>query len=370
MFSKNKTVVFLGQWNDKDPLFRIYFQTLSTALKNIETKVLVQGRDFCKLSELTQDNLVINFFYKDQDAIEEIVQAQFSQSMIICFGSDVYDFSAYANACKVTDIFFCPSKIHRSVLKTTVNKPVEILIEAIDPLIQYGNLSPDFSSRRFVWFGFPESYSKSMLTIVPVIQLAIKYGWIDSFTVISLPALKNYLPNEFKFIDYDECTISNTLLGFDYSLLSHFPLDGHMNTYIKSSNKAIYSVMSGLLPICSSTPNYQDTLSVMKLENFLFQSPNELANLLMTLKSVDQNKLQENWATAQKKTLESFSEKVQFNLYMKVLTDFFNDKYILKEEDHLMPVITYLVPEQVIKFRFYWRQKKKRIFSVLRKLLK
>jgi hypothetical protein len=142
-----------------------------------------------------------------------------------------------------------------------------------------------------------------------------------------------------------------------------------MNTYIKSSNKAIYSVMSGLLPICSSTPNYQDTLSVMKLENFLFQSPNELANLLMTLKSVDQNKLQENWATAQKKTLESFSEKVQFNQYMKVLTDFFNDKYILKEEDHLMPVITYLVPEQVIKFRFYWRQKKKRIFSVLRKLL-
>lgn len=369
MIIKNKTVIFLGQWNDQDPLFRIYFQTLSKSLKRNQFNVLIQGQDFDKLSELEHHNLIINFFYKDQNAVKEIEPIQLSESVVICFGSDIFSFSDYANSCSVADMFVCPSKIHQLMLKTTINKPVEILVEALDPLIQGASLMPNLSTRRLVWFGFPESYSKSMVTIAPVIQLALRNGWIDSFTVISLPTLKPTLPNEFEFINYDENTVSKQLSEFDFSLLSHFPLDGHINTYIKSSNKAVYSVMSGLLPICSSTPNYQDFLSEIDLKKFLFQSPDELASLLSSLKNIDRGLLISDWTAAHEKTMKNYSAGAQLDSYTKMLNSYVSDRVSIQESKDLIPVVTFSVPEPVIKFRFYLRQKKKRIFSVLKKLL-
>ncbi len=368
MIIKNKTVIFLGQWNSQDPLFRIYFQTLSFSLKQHRVNVLIQGQDFDKLSELKNNNLIINFFYKDKAAVLELGLIQLSQAIVVCFGSDIFSFTDYANACSVTDVFVCPSKIHQLILKTTVNKPVLRLIEAVDPLIQELALEPNFSTRKLVWFGFPESYSKSMLTIVPVIQSALRCGWIDSFTVISLPALKAYLPNEFEFIEYDENTISKKLLEFDYSLLSHFPLDEHINTYIKSSNKAVYSVMSGLFPICSSTPNYQDFMSEMGLERFSFQSPNELAEILTRLKKIDRNELISNWRIAHEKTTKNYSAEAQFESYNGIINSYVDERKLSQESKDLIPVVTFSNPEPIIKFRFYWRQKKKRIISALRKM--
>jgi len=365
---KNKTVVFLGQWNSQDPLFRIYFQTLSSSLKRHQVNVLVQGQDFDKLSDLKNNHLIINFFYKDRAAVLELGLIQLSESMVVCFGSDIFSFADYANACHVADLFICPSKIHQLILKTTVNKPVFTLIEAIDPLIQCAASVPNFAERKLVWFGFPESYSKSMLTIAPVIQSALRCGSIDSFTIISLPALKAYLPNEFEFIEYDENTISKKLLEFDYSLLSHFPLDGHINTYIKSSNKAIYSVMSGLLPICSSTPNYQDFMSEMGLERFSFQSPDELVEILTSLKKNDKNELTSNWVIAHEKVMKNYSAEAQLESYKEILNSFVNERDSSQESKDLIPVVTFSSPEPVIKFRFYWRQKKKRIIGALRKL--
>ncbi len=365
---KNKTVVFLGQWNSKDPLFRIYFQTLSSSLKRHQVNVLVQGQDFDKLSDLKNNHLIINFFYKDRAAVLELGLIQLSESMVVCFGSDIFSFTDYANACRVADVFVCPSKIHQLILKTTVNKPVFTLIEAIDPLIQGVALVPNFAARRLVWFGFPESYSKSMLTIAPVIQRALRHGWIDSFTVISLATLKPSLPNEFEFIDYDENTISKKLSEFDYSLLSHFPLDGHINTYIKSSNKAIYSVMSGLLPICSSTPNYQDFMSEMGLEKFSFQSPDELSSLLRNLITIDRSALMSGWEIAHEKVAKNYSPQAQLESYTGILDSCFKERESGQESKDLIPVATFFAPEPVIKFRFYWRQKKKRIISALRKL--
>ncbi len=369
MIANNKTVIFLGQWNAQDPLFRIYFQTLSSSLKRQQINVLIQGQNFDKLSELKNNNLIINFFYKDRSAVSELKSIQLRESMVFCFGSDIYSFTDYANACSVTDVFVCPSKIHQLLLKTTVNKPVEILVEAIDPMIQGASLMPNFTKRRLVWFGFPESYSKSMLTIAPVVQLAIRNRWIDSFTVISLPTLKPTLPKEFGFIKYDENKVSQQLSEFNFSLLSHFPLDGHINTYIKSSNKAVYSILSGLLPICSATPNYHDFISEINLKKFLFQSPEELASLLINLKCIDRRHLISDWMAAHEITAKNYSAGAQLESYIKILNSYVNKEVLIQDSKDLIPVVTFSVPEPVIKFRFYWRQKKRRIISALRKLL-
>lgn len=368
MFFKNKKVVFLGKWDVKDPLYRIYFYTLSSALKQSGVDVLIQGQDFEHISDLGHHhNLIINFFYKDCDSVEAVETIQQNTSVVVCFGSDIFNFSEYANACRVADVFVCPSNIHKLILKTTLNKPIEVLAEAVDPFITKFTVTPSFESRRLVWFGFPENYHKSMLTIAPVIQVAIKSRWIDSFTVISLPSLKEHLSNDFSFIPYDEKTIAITLRDYDYSLLSHFPLDGDINTYIKSPNKAIYSIMSGLIPICSSTPNYQENLSKMNLDKFLFGSPGELMDLLFELQNHNANYLKNIWMNAYQYSNTNFSEVEQLKQYCEILEGFQKQENSNRNA-HSFPVQIFSKPEEVIKFRFYWRQKKKRIINYLRKL--
>ncbi len=368
MFFKNKKVVFLGKWDIKDPLYRIYFYTLSSALKQSGVDVLIQGQDFEHISSVdNHHNLIINFFYKDCNSVEAIKKIQLNTSVVVCFGSDIFNFSEYANACSVADIFVCPSDIHRLILKTTLNKPIEVLVEAVDPFITKFKVTPSFESRRLVWFGFPENYHKSMLTIAPIIKMAIKSGWIDSFTVISLPNLREHLSNDFSFILYDEKTIATTLQHYDYSLLSHFPLDGEINTYIKSSNKAIYSIMSGLIPICSSTPNYHENLSKMNLNRFLFDSPAELMDLLLELQSHNSNNLKNIWMNAYQYSNTNFSQVEQLKQYHEIL-EIFQKQENCNKKKNSFPVKIFSTPEKVIKFRFYWRQKKKRIINYLRKL--
>ena len=61
------------------------------------------------------------------------------------------------------------------------------------------------------------------------------------------------------------------------------PLDLAINSWIKSSNKAISGLMAGLIPIASDTPNYRIEMEAAGLEHLLFDSPAQLDRILAGL---------------------------------------------------------------------------------------
>jgi hypothetical protein len=71
--------------------------------------------------------------------------------------------------------------------------------------------------------------------------------------------------------------------AFGYSLLSHFPYDLRLHSYIKSPNKLITSLVRGLVPISSNTPNYREFMSQYDLTRFMFSSGSDLVKIFNEL---------------------------------------------------------------------------------------
>jgi hypothetical protein len=109
-------------------------------------------------------------------------------------------------------------------------------------------------------------------------------------------------------------------------------------------------------------------MSEIGLEKFSFQSPDELSALLRNLITIDRNTLMSSWEIAHEKVAKNYSPQAQLESYTRILDSCFNEKKSSQESKDLIPVATFFVPEPVIKFRFYWRQKRKRIIGALRKM--
>ncbi len=205
---------------------------------------------------------------------------------IACLGSDIYDFNKYVRLHDFVDLYIMPTDLHRRILAAQVYKPVFAVPECIDPITGWSSSTrfefPIKSSRRLLWFGYPESFLKSMLSLLPILQGALSNGMVTSVSLITGDELCSYnvgLP----IIPYSNSTFRFAATGFDYCILSHFPLDLSLNSYIKSPNKLVTALMAGLIPIASDTPNYRVLLEEFGLSRFLFDSPAALNQILDNL---------------------------------------------------------------------------------------
>jgi hypothetical protein len=121
-----------------------------------------------------------------------------------------------------------------------------------------------------------------MLSLLPILQDNLSKGKVSSVSLISGNELCSYnigIP----IIPYSNSTFRSAATGFDYCILSHFPLDLSLNSYIKSPNKLVTALMAGLIPIASDTPNYRVLLEEFGLSRFLFDSPAALNEILENL---------------------------------------------------------------------------------------
>ncbi len=353
--------IFLGNLDRNDPLVRFNFDTLSSQLcvHGIKTK-FVKPDQFL-LNELDKNRrTVINFFYKDQDAIKMIKQLALSDRReylcIACFCSDIEEYSSYYEAYKLADIFICPSLIHQHVLRYVYDIPIHVLREAIDPALAGLQKTKSISNPPSVaWFGFAESYKRSMAILEGVIMEAVEKKWINSFTVISSESLRNALPADFLFVNYDTSKLSNILSSYDYVVLSHVPLDLHINSYIKSPNKAISAIFSGLIPICSDTPNYRAYMSNAGLQEYIFSSPGKLHRILSNLsEEIESARFINRLNNAFKYTVNYYSAKSQCLEYLNIISNYYDNKEPFSNKRQ--KINFYVNSETEIKFRFYWRQ--------------
>jgi hypothetical protein len=209
-----------------------------------------------------------------------------SDLTIACLGSDIYDFNKYVRLHDFVDLYIMPTDLHRRVLAAQVYKPVFAVPESIDPITGWCSSTrfefPIKSSKQLLWFGYPESFLKSMMSFLPILQDNLSKGTVTSFSLITGNELRNYnlgVP----IIPYSNGTFSSAATEFDYCILSHFPLDLSLNSYIKSPNKLVTALMTGLIPIASDTPNYRVLLEEFGLSRFLFDSPAALNQILENL---------------------------------------------------------------------------------------
>lgn len=363
--SSNTQYIFLCNGDISDPLYRIYFASLSKALVEYGADVIFFREGGSHFPEIDNSkDLVVNFFYKDIWAHQFAKKIQGKSRILrVCFGSDIFSFDSYASANLIADLFVCPTKYHKKILETTVSKPTYVLIEAIDYLTNDKNLSSQCLSKLGLsWFGYPESYIKSMTSLEPVLQKALQKKLFDVFGVISKQTLRENLPSNFEFLEYSLEGVVNSLTSYRYTLLSHFPNDLSVNTLIKSENKAVFAIACGVIPLMSGTPSYEDFSLKYGLKDFTYDSPGSLYELIRSLSNYSDEAYRLQVRKTQGAVFRDYSYQSQLQSYLDILVDV----TVKKNKIYFLPSIIQVV-EPEIKFRFYWRQKKKRIINYLRK---
>jgi hypothetical protein len=255
--------------------------------ERLDARILAPG----ELSTVVPGTCLL-FHYYDREAIDRILSIKNAGQVTIgCIGSDIYNFREYLAVHQITDFFLVPSFLHKSVLSAQVYKPVYVLPEGLDDAPKPALYDfPIKHDRRVMWFGYAESFYKGMSSLVPVINAALQKALISSFVVVTDQSrFGNYfgLPTA----QYGHTTIQRTCTEFDYCILSHFPLDLVMNSYIKSDNKLVSAIMMGLIPLVSATPNYLHTMAKFGLEQFVFESTSDLLKLLERLDPASDSKI-------------------------------------------------------------------------------
>jgi hypothetical protein len=327
-----RKVIFVRSKGEDDAVVRLSSLPLCAELRRrgIESFTL-HPKD--TMPPLDASDCVV-FHYNDIEAVVALRDVGTAKPTVICLGSDIYSFSKYLDLQDLVSYYLVPTDMHRLVLSGMVYRPVYTLPETIDrPAAGHRGYKASLTSfpekklRRVCWFGYSESFEKGMASLVPVIKNAIAAGQISSFTLI-LDTKKFYNRWGLETVEFDLTTFADIARNFDYVILSHLPLDLQVNSMIKSSNKAVTSLFSGLIPLASNTPSYHSLLGSLGLDRFLFTSPRELGNLLTRL-----DPLSDSLLVRKLRVLETLNE----GLGESVITQQFLDhhqRFLLDDNEH------------------------------------
>ena len=139
---------------------------------------------------------------------------------------------------------------------------------------------------RLAWFGYPESYLKSMRPLASTFEALAASGQATLSVYTSVTQLGPLPFAQVKAYRVD--TILNELAQHDAVVLSHQAHDFSINTYFKSENKAVLAINRGLPVIASDTPAYARLLGRFGLNDFLFNSRETLIAAVARLRSAEE----------------------------------------------------------------------------------
>lgn len=269
--------------NPENALQRLYSNPLHEGLRSlgIETTMVHAGLSPAVIEP--PSHVIVH--QNDEVAILTAVPLKTKASFkLICLCSDIYDLSALKRLSDSVDLFLVPTPLHADMLQSIGVRKVAVLPEAVDPIARPGAdiLRPLNDENRLCWFGYPESFEKSLRYLLPDAFTTARFD-VSRFGIISsehdrlLPGAEHRLFSAGSFYE--------TTKDYSYSLLSHFAYDLHINTFIKSPNKMITALVRGMIPLVSATPSYEATARRFGLEPLMFKGPADLAALLQNLDS-------------------------------------------------------------------------------------
>jgi hypothetical protein len=273
-----------------------------------------------------REGACVLFHYNDIAAVKTVKQlvARRHDLTIVCLCSDIHSFGWYLDVRDVVDLYITPTDLHRRVLMSQLGRPVYTVPESVDPITGIPPAGPRGfpvkHGKRILWFGYPESFEKAMASLVPVLLVNVESQRIESFNLIV--GMQDF-HNKFRLttIPFSTETFADHAQRFDYCVLSHFALDLALNSYIKSPNKLVTALMTGLIPIASRTPSYENLLSDFGLQRFLYDSPSDLDRILKALDPVADSALVRDSGIVEG-IMERFSEANVARIFLQVLSDF------------------------------------------------
>ncbi len=220
--------------------------------------------------------------FGDREAVRFAHQLKrLSGCKVLCLASDIYKLENYVSIDELVDVFIAPTALHREILQAAVRAEVVEVPESIDPIaLPVSGSIPVERNQRMCWFGYPESFDKSMRYIL---SNAITASGLASEQLTLITSGRVNAPVDLPRIEFSERTFYEVTAGFSYALLSHFAFDCHLNSYIKSPNKLITSLVRGMLPLASSTPSYRQLMGEYDLEKFLYRDARDLARLFASV---------------------------------------------------------------------------------------
>jgi len=246
----------------------------------------------CEINGITNDAGKINIGNSsDKYYINSRINAVGKSFLSIC---DLYSLDFLKKFSNIFDGYLVPTAFHQKVLQSITSKPVYILLETIDPIYKKEVINSNSKARDLSWFGYSESFNKSMSHLIEVIDRVLDVSGGD-FNIISDCNSPNFNKiDRAKFIKFEESTIATKLNSSKITILSHVPLDLKINTYIKSPNKLYSSIAAGALPLCSNTPAYEVEMKKLGLSEFIYKDSLQLEAVFSKLISIDLDEIIKN----------------------------------------------------------------------------
>ena len=275
-------IAILKSSNDpSNALHRLQSTPLHHGLEQLGVRTTQVMLDGAVGSIAPPTHIVVHYFDKKALAVAVDVRNQV-RAKIVVLCSDIYDLATIRKFASQADLLLVPTRLHRDLMQSAVMTPVRVLPEAVDPIALPGEgpVLPPAIDNNICWFGYPESFAKSMRYLLPD---ALKASGFPAKRLCVLTAPGAELLSGLRHKSFTPESFYAETAEYSHALLSHFVHDHHINTFIKSPNKLVTSLVRGMVPLASATPSYLEIARSYHLEKLLFTGPADLARQLKTL---------------------------------------------------------------------------------------
>ena len=233
------------------------------------------------------DGVLINgtrINFKKDEALERALLARKPYSVLMLLLPDLYAVTVarLREWAGVVDVFLVATPELAAQVRALTGRDARVLEDPIDfgfvasARRRTGNHPP-----RMIWFGYPESYRKSMACFQDAL-LALHDAHEIDYTIVTNPE-KFGESTHGNIIAYDHITFPKLIEEFDICISSHMPLDFSMSTYWKSENKAVLAINRGVPVIASRTPAHERLFAACGVQDFLFDNSHELRSVIRRL---------------------------------------------------------------------------------------
>lgn len=235
------------------------------------------------INGLALKRVLIITLYWDRHSLDEIRRIRLQSQCLITTGviaSDINNIGDYSRWLGIANFFIAPSPEHASLLESFVDVDVFPIEEPVDPIVKQNQSFQKDYDGWLAWFGYRESFDKGMKFLLPAISECVNRNYIKGLKIITNINENIDTPSWLRIIPYSLDSACSEISKSKFTLLSHFPYDLQINSFIKTDNKAILSLACGSLPLASSTPSYSRLLRSLNLEMLLYDGPTSLIDLI------------------------------------------------------------------------------------------